>query len=153
MKTATTPQVAVSLQALTGAQFSGGVAEVSSTTIPLVQVLRAVAALLVLLGHMGWGLPAAAVLATAVLLEPSGRSTPRSLSPLVTLGDWSYALYLTHTFALIVVVNAWKLLELQSVFGALALAVVQVAAAVIVAGLVYRWFELPVTTALRRRFC
>jgi len=102
---------------------------------------------------MGWGLPAAAVLAAAVLLEPSGRSTPRSLSPLVTLGDWSYALYLTHTFALIVVVNAWKLLELQSVFGALALAVVQVAAAVIVAGLVYRWFELPVTTALRRRFC
>jgi peptidoglycan/LPS O-acetylase OafA/YrhL len=102
---------------------------------------------------MGWGLPAAAVLAAAVLLVPSGRSTPRSLSPLVTLGDWSYALYLTHTFALIVVVKAWKLLELQSVFGALALAVVQVAAAVIVAGLVYRWFELPVTTALRRRFC
>ena len=93
------------------------------------------------------GVPCAVILA-AVVLGPDWR--PRALRPAVVLGDASYALYLVHPFALILMEKAVVKLALWPRLGGGVLAVATVALAVAMALAVFRFVERPLTEAVRR---
>jgi peptidoglycan/LPS O-acetylase OafA/YrhL len=96
---------------------------------------------------IGWGLPAAMILAAALL--GSWRLPARWERPADLLGDASYSLYLTHPFVLIALEHIWPRL-----FGArlpLLFVAVAVLLAIALAVVVNRWAERPFTAALTRR--
>ncbi|MGU3536255.1 acyltransferase family protein [Methylobacterium sp. A54F] len=101
------------------------------------------------------GLPAAALVAAAVLGAPRPEAGPARASPglrlAVLLGDASYALYLTHPFVLRAAREALLgtgLAALAGPWGSLAL---MVGLTLPVALLVHRGLERPLTGAVRRR--
>jgi peptidoglycan/LPS O-acetylase OafA/YrhL len=93
------------------------------------------------------GIPAA-VLATAFILAPEPEKIGPVRRALSAGGDASYTLYLSHSFTVNAVVLACAALELPKSVGMIAAA----AGAIVVAVLVYRYFERPTTTALYRIF-
>lgn len=100
-----------------------------------------------------WGLPSALVLYGAVCLELSGRlNTPRWL---MTLGDWSYALYLCHLLVVTGLGVAWaRFAPDLGRFDNLVLIAAMFAASILVAALAYYGVERPVlklTKKLGRR--
>jgi peptidoglycan/LPS O-acetylase OafA/YrhL len=98
-------------------------------------------------GSLAYRGPAALLLVTAAACG-KGQSAPSALVRLFArIGDASYALYLTHPFAM----RAMRELFLRLAPGATGLFVaVALLAAVIAALAVYRWFEKPMTRLLRR---
>ena len=75
-------------------------------------------------------------------------------SPLVTLGDWSYALYLTHVLSLTVMGRVWAQFSPQGLWDNAAVLIVMVAASIAISGLVYNYIEAPIIKAahgVRRR--
>jgi exopolysaccharide production protein ExoZ len=94
---------------------------------------------------------AAAIVLGTVVWERSGKL--RLWQPGVALGDASYSLYLTHTFALSGVKRLWlALLPEAGMAGALGFAIVSMIAVFPVALACYRWVEAPITAALHRRW-
>lgn len=99
---------------------------------------------------LGWGVPAALILAGATLKAKMPAKTP--LAPtraLAHLGDASYALYLCHPIVMSVFSALWYALGLNnrlSAWTGVGLSMILSAAAAV---FVYRFFEAPVTRALQ----
>jgi peptidoglycan/LPS O-acetylase OafA/YrhL len=98
-------------------------------------------------GGILWGIPALAVVAAAVALEPHlGRRVPRWL---LEIGDASYSMYLVHGFVLPLVIVAAAhyggayVLPLTLLFS--------VIASTLVAEIAYRVIERPITQKLKGR--
>ena len=90
------------------------------------------------------GLPSL-MLCACLALAPEPQSPSRLRRALVTGGDSSYTLYLSHTFTLNAAVIAWRSSGIGTPVVAMILAM---AAAVTAAALIYRWIERPMTDAL-----
>ena len=92
-----------------------------------------------------WGIPSMVIVLVAALGEPALRKVLPKI--LATLGDSSYSLYLFHTFT--VPLLGTLMLKLKLAQPTLALA-----ACIVISPLVclaiYAWFELPMTTRLKR---
>ena len=90
------------------------------------------------------GVPAV-MLCASLALAPE----PRSMSPLrralVSGGDSSYTLYLSHTFTLNAALIAWRSSGIEMPVLAM---ILSMAAAIVAAALIYRWIERPMTDAL-----
>ena len=96
-----------------------------------------------------WGLPALAVVAGALLLEPQlGRAVPRWL---MHLGDQSYSLYLVHVFVLALVAPVFLRLHLEHGFVAGTYPVVATGLAVVAAWMLYKFVEHPCIRYFRGR--
>lgn len=97
-------------------------------------------------------LPASALVLGAAWLDRENVSVP---SFAVTLGDWSYSLYLTHLLTLGLFAQIWGLLGLQDA-PAIVFLITAVTASLLVAGLTYRLIEAPLIgqarSARRRLF-
>jgi peptidoglycan/LPS O-acetylase OafA/YrhL len=97
-----------------------------------------------------WGAPAALIVAAAALTPAAeDRETPWSRFG-AAVGDASYALYLVHPFVIRGLRElAWRsgLFALIGPWGFVVLALVL---SVVVAYVIFRWFELPMTAAARR---
>jgi exopolysaccharide production protein ExoZ len=96
-----------------------------------------------------WGVPAACIVAGAVVLEP--RLRPRLPAFLLSAGDASYAIYLTHGF---VVPLVFVLIARADLSAGLSLAVMFVGALLIsslVGQATHVWLEKPMLRWLRRR--
>ncbi|GLQ22075.1 exopolysaccharide production protein ExoZ [Algimonas porphyrae] len=87
-------------------------------------------------------LPSCAVLLGAAWMDRAGLRAPRFM---VHLGDWSYALYLTHLLTLVLVARLWRKAGLEDV-PSIVLLVVMGVAAILVAALTYRLIERPLLT-------
>ena len=92
-----------------------------------------------------WGIPSMVIVLVVALGEPALRKVMPKI--LATLGDSSYSLYLFHTFT--VPLLGTLMLKLKLAQPTLALA-----ACIVISPLVclaiYAWFELPMTTRLKR---
>ncbi|NML17775.1 acyltransferase family protein [Azohydromonas caseinilytica] len=100
---------------------------------------------------IGWGLPAAALLAAALWLERHGvtLSLGRVGQALARLGDWSYSLYLMHPFALLATVKAWERLALHQQLPWWMLGALLPLGSLLLAALSYRFIEQPLLRRLR----
>ena len=92
-----------------------------------------------------WGLPSMVIVAVIALCEPALRKVMPKL--LATLGDSSYSLYLFHTFT--VPLLGTLMLKLKLVQPTLALAACIVISPIACLA-IYTWFELPMTTRLKK---
>lgn len=101
---------------------------------------------------IGWGLPAAALLFALTGYERGRRDVVRRwpLTPLVRLGDWSYALYLFHPFALIGLTRIWLRLGEDYRPGLPMLAVLLPVTSVLLAAAVHEGLDRPLTRYLNR---
>lgn len=70
--------------------------------------------------------------------------------PLVTLGDWSYSLYLTHVLSLTVMGRIWSYFKNDSLLDNAAVLLLMVAITIIIAGLVYHFAERPMINATKK---
>jgi exopolysaccharide production protein ExoZ len=96
-----------------------------------------------------WGLPAALIVASAVALERSARS--RLPAWLLTLGEASYSIYLTHVFVVPMIYGVVTRLHLLGGGGLLTAVVVFGLAGSSVTGVaVYFWLERPILAWLRQ---
>lgn len=108
---------------------------------------------------VGWGIPAAMIVAGAVLWEKS--RGVRDVALLRLLGDASYSLYLTHVFTLTAATKAWMFAisrvypaAVPGMFGSLhgVLFAAFSSVAAIAAGVAfYKWVEEPIIAHFRRR--
>jgi exopolysaccharide production protein ExoZ len=95
-----------------------------------------------------WGLPAALIVASAVALEKSTRS--RLPAWLLTLGEASYAIYLTHVFVVPMIYGVIARLHLLGGAGLLiAVVIAGLAGSSMVGVVVYSWLESPILAWLR----
>ena len=92
-----------------------------------------------------WGLPSMVIVLVIALGEPALRKIMPTM--LATLGDSSYSLYLFHTFT--VPLLGTLMLKMKVVQPTLALAACIVISP-LVCLVIYAWFELPMTTRLKR---
>ncbi len=69
--------------------------------------------------------------------------------PLVTLGDWSYSLYLTHVLSLTVIGRLWANFNNDSLVDNVVILIAMVAGAIFISGLVFRYIEAPMIKAAR----
>ena len=69
--------------------------------------------------------------------------------PLVTLGDWSYALYLTHVLSLTVMGRLWENFSHDSLLDNIVILFVMTAGTIFISGLVYKYIERPIIKAVR----
>lgn len=91
-------------------------------------------------------LPACAVVLGAAWLD---RHEIRASRFAVTLGDWSYSLYLTHLLSLGLVSQMWGLVGWTSVWAGLFL-IAALFFIIAIAGLTYRWVEAPLIHRSKR---
>lgn len=91
---------------------------------------------------LAWGAPAAAIVAGAAL---GPRVSARALE---RLGDWSYALYLSHPITLAACHKAWSVLPSAVPVGLFPL--FALGCAILCAGAIFRFLEQPATRATRR---
>lgn len=100
---------------------------------------------------LGWGVPAAMIFAGAVLApKPETVRAPSAPARLLAhLGDASYALYLIHPVVMGGVAAAWFGLRLNHWLHPWIAVAATVALSCLVASLIYRYFERPVTNALQ----
>lgn len=94
-------------------------------------------------------LPSVTLLLGAAWLD---RHEVGAWQPAITLGDWSYSLYLTHLLSLSVIALIWRRFGFSDLPSILFLLVATVAA-IIVSGLTYRLIEAPLlarTRSIRR---
>jgi peptidoglycan/LPS O-acetylase OafA/YrhL len=108
---------------------------------------------------LAWGLPAAVIVGFAALRERARAASSSQpgvgTRTLAVLGDWSYALYLTHSFVLGALAMWWKARPPAGGFEIVASAALACALSIAVAGAVHVGFERPASrwlgTRLRRR--
>lgn len=98
-----------------------------------------------------WGVPAAVIVATAVLFEMSGRRVPR-WRVLEHLGDASYATYLSHLFTVRILGELWARAGLTDSVPAGILYALAVVASVVVGSIVHVVVDRPLRAALARRW-
>lgn len=91
-------------------------------------------------------LPAGALVLGAAWLSSTPVKAPRFA---VTLGDWSYSLYLTHLLSLVAMSKLWQMSGLQDLPSPLLIALL-LSVSLIVAGLTYRFIEKPLINLARR---
>ena len=96
--------------------------------------------------------PASALILYAVAVLEIRRERAAWARPqLVRLGDWSYSLYLGHLLAISAVAQVFfPLFGMAGPFDNLIFLIAAGAAAIVVAGLTFAWFERPSLTAARR---
>lgn len=88
------------------------------------------------------GLPAAGLVLAAAVFKQNGRDFQPG--PIVTLGDASYSIYLSHVIVLPVVTKVWLLAKLDiDVVTGLLFVVLQLTTALAAGVALYRYFELP----------
>jgi peptidoglycan/LPS O-acetylase OafA/YrhL len=98
-------------------------------------------------GGILWGIPASAVVAAAIALEPHlGRHIPKWL---LEIGDASYSIYLVHGFVLPVVIVLFA--HFGGAYTVAATILFSVIASTLVAEVAYRLIERPITQALKGR--
>lgn len=91
-------------------------------------------------------LPACALILGAAWLDRHGATAPRAA---VTLGDWSYSLYLTHLLSLVLLGRLWTMAGLADL-PALILIIALILFSLIVAGLTYHLIEKPLIHLARQ---
>ncbi|PZP32069.1 MAG: acyltransferase [Roseateles depolymerans] len=103
---------------------------------------------------LGWGLPAAALLLALTGYERGQRERVARwpLAGLVRLGDWSYALYLFHPFALLALTRLWLSAGEAHRPGLPLLGLLMLAGSVLLAALVHARLDRPLTRLLNRRW-
>lgn len=69
--------------------------------------------------------------------------------PLVTLGDWSYALYLTHVLSLTLMGRIWARFKNDTLIDNVVILFTMVAVTIFISGLVYKYIERPIIKAAR----
>ena len=99
---------------------------------------------------LSWGVPAALVVAAAVL-GPQGRSWAPTRAG-VALGDASYALYLLHPFVIFGFRKVWLLAGLDAKLGLWPMIAVSLILSSLAAILIHRLLERPLTEGLQDRF-
>ena len=92
-----------------------------------------------------WGIPSMVIVLVVALAEPALRKVMPKI--LATLGDSSYSLYLFHTFTVPLLGTLMLKLKLAQPTRALAACIV---ISPLVCLAIYAWFELPMTTRLKR---
>ena len=92
-----------------------------------------------------WGLPSMIIVTVVALAEPALRKVMPNI--LATLGDSSYSLYLFHTFT--VPLLGTLMIKLKIMQPTLALAACIVLSPLVCLA-IYAWFELPMTTQLKK---
>ena len=70
--------------------------------------------------------------------------------PLVTLGDWSYSLYLTHVLSLTVMGRLWSKFSSDTRIDNVVILLFMVAVTIAVSGLIYHYIEAPMIKAARK---
>ena len=75
----------------------------------------------------------------------------RLWKPLVTLGDWSYALYLTHVLSLTVMGRIWARFKTESLIDNVLVLLAMVAVTIFISGLIYKYIERPIMKAARAK--
>lgn len=96
---------------------------------------------------LAWGVPAAALVASALGMGASGTSWPARA--LTRLGDASFSLYLVHSALFIAIHDVVSRVTDPHRFDPVAYAVLLVAASVAAALALFRFFEAPVTRRLQ----
>ena len=92
-----------------------------------------------------WGLPSMIIVTVVALAEPALRKVMPKI--LATLGDSSYSLYLFHTFTVPLLGTLMIKLKIMQPTFALAACIV---ISPLVCLAIYAWFELPMTTQLKK---
>lgn len=92
-------------------------------------------------------IPASLIVLLLALRDKSGKSCPKAF---VTLGDWSYALYLTHILTLSLLGRIWAGLGIESSLLGLIAVIFMSIAAIGAAGLTYKLFEHPALLLSKR---
>lgn len=90
-----------------------------------------------------WGAPMAAIFAAVVLREQAPATGP-AMRFAAVVGDASYALYLFHPIAIIVLRKVWLAAHLER-FGYWPLVIASTLASIALALAIYRWIEQPLT--------
>lgn len=90
--------------------------------------------------------PACLLILGLTTMEKSGRRLPKWS---ITLGDWSYSLYLTHILTLSVIGRIWAKFARPGAVDNIVMAVLMVITAISVAGLTYILIEKPVIGAAK----
>lgn len=108
---------------------------------------------------VGWGIPAAMIVAGAVLGEKNAEV--RDVAYLRLLGDASYSLYLTHVFTLTAATKAWVFTmsrmhpeAMTGMFGSrngILFAAFSFVAAIVTGVAFYKWVEAPIIGYFRER--
>lgn len=97
------------------------------------------------------GVPAAAVVFGAVMLEKNAGRSPHPNRPLKVLGDASYSLYLGHPVVLFAVSYATRYVGEPGMAGQIAFFVAALAVQIVFSILSFRLLEKPITNVLNRR--
>lgn len=91
--------------------------------------------------------PASLIVFLLALRDKNGNSCPKAF---VKLGDWSYALYLTHILTLSLLGRIWSKFGLDSPLLGFMAIILMTMAAIAVAGLTYKLFEHPALLLSKR---
>ena len=91
-----------------------------------------------------FGLSALCLLLAAFLFEQKGKTAPRWS---VILGDWSYALYLTHILTLSLMGRLWAIFDQPELWDNLLVLPLMIIGSLIVAGLTHKIIEAPMMRA------
>ena len=94
-----------------------------------------------------FGGPAAMIVFGLAAGDFSGRPVSKVLQK---LGDWSYAIYLTHILTLAIIGLAWRQFATQSLIDNVLMVPALLAASILVGGLVYKFIERPVMNAVKK---
>lgn len=103
-----------------------------------------------ILPGVGWariftfGIAASVLLLSAFAYEQRGKTAPRWS---IVLGDWSYALYLTHVLTLSVMGRIWALWDQAGLWDNFIVLPILVIGSIIVAGLTHKIIEAPMMRA------
>ena len=98
-----------------------------------------------------WGLPAAGIIAGCALCEE--RKTPGPIAmAMVRLGDASYALYLLHPIVIRVLRKVWDFAGLSSALNGWLFVAACAGISIVLALLVFRFVESPLTRMLQGRY-
>ena len=93
---------------------------------------------------LSFGIAASVLLLAAFIFEQKGKTAPRWS---VTLGDWSYALYLTHVLTLSAMGRIWALCDQPELWDNFIVLPLLVIGSIIVAGLTHKTIEAPMMRA------
>lgn len=104
-----------------------------------------------LLRVVGWGVPAAMILAGCVLKRREQMPDNALVRSGTLLGDASYALYLCHPIVMSAFASAWFVLALNTKLPAFVGILGCVLASIVASVFVHLWFERPLTRFLQAR--
>lgn len=119
------PMTALSIFGSVGAYYAFGAADIFNAHWQRTLIFTVPASLAVLL---------------LAMRDQSNKACPKML---VTLGDWSYALYLTHILTLSLMGRFWAQLDIQNQFFNVIALIAMSVTAIVISGLTYKLFERP----------